>query len=80
MNQKYRLELWPDSQPYIGKEDCFFYNTNSDGEFDFNLSQAVFVPDENGTFIAVYDPQFEQEGLIGTSWNDEDESYTFIET
>lgn len=44
----YALVLWPMSQRFIGRQRCYFYSGEGKrgAEFDSNLSQAVFVPED----------------------------------
>lgn len=42
METKYLLVLWPESQHFIGIENCYYINPMD----DVNLDQAMFVPEE----------------------------------
>lgn len=44
MEIKYLLVLWPESQHFIGVEDCYFISLNEND--DLTLDQAMFVPEE----------------------------------
>lgn len=90
----YYLILWPFSQEFIGKEGCYFYSNNGSGEFDSDLSQAVFVPDElidnrdgdtadlsdgiAGQYLMVDDVDSD-ETLIGLSYDEDDEDEAYFE-
>jgi hypothetical protein len=41
MQTKYLLVLWPESQEFIGRPDCYFCQCNDEA-----LDQAIFVPEE----------------------------------
>ena len=90
----YYLILWPFSQEFIGKEGCYFYSNNGSGEFDIELSQAVFVPEEllddqnndikdlsggiAGQYLMVDDVDSD-ETLIGLSYDEDDEDEAYFE-
>lgn len=40
--QKYILVEWPESQHFIGMENCYYINPMEDSSLD----QAMFVPEE----------------------------------
>lgn len=42
MKTKYILVHWPESQYFIGMEDCYYIDAMKDSK----LSQAMFVPEE----------------------------------
>lgn len=78
MKRKYELVLWPESQQYIGRPDCYYYNGENNGAEDFDpiLSQAVFAPVEKGqTFYLALDPSkdnsaLDRKGHWGAPWTD----------
>lgn len=39
----YILVEWPESQEFIGRDGCYFCQTNED---DLSLDQAIFVPED----------------------------------
>lgn len=43
METKYILVEWPESQEFIGRDGCYFCQTN---ENDLSLDQAMFVPED----------------------------------
>jgi len=82
----YSLYLWPDSQEFVGRSDCFFYNgennpQNEDDDFDMSLSQAIFVPDEKGDYLLL-DPSADNSlipGQWGCSYDEDDSPKLFVE-
>ena len=94
MEADFALVLWPYSQMFVGREDCFFYTGNTDGEFDENLSQAIFVPTEimaetesaeaingiAGQYNMHENWEYQENGLTGNSYEeDNEEEFIFVE-
>lgn len=60
--QRYDLVTWPESQGFIGKEDCFLVDPESEKEPDGStwLDSSYMVPSEDGEYAMFEFPDSQQ--------------------